>query len=1017
MDRIPFVSAFYFFQQYSPSGKKLFIGLYIAILLSCALWLWASFSPETQGLQPQQGEKLYSAQIQAGELSSQNVNTSWALTAYSRFDLPQYGLIYPPTWAVWIFILFQTLAWSALLTATSKLKPYWNLVPSFLFISWLGLSGIAQLIVGQDPWYLITGLISLCFGALLFFYQQKGRNIPILLQFVTYFTLLSFCIGAIRINAGFTGIFQLVTNTFPLIYLFACAVLLYVAKEPLHLIILLATNHKDSKKRIPLWAWIGFPVLLLLFLILLEARFTGFICPEIAGISATWIAIIAVLALPFTAQAIYHNIKHVYIANIGFTLALLGSALLCVSFWGFSLTSGNLLMQHQSDRIITGLFPVMLLLQMIYVGINFYKLIKTNQPLFFVIMMPTKIRFLIVWLTFFVCIGILEGQKSWKTFQLLAAQKLSFQADALLIAGDLEAAGKSYYQANLYASGDTKTLYNSGRLLLKPGTSSEEPLQLLLACGEHYPSFIAGDLAYAEYQRFTGRTAIALPLLKKRTSETVNPLLVNYLAYLYTEQNLPDSAILCLRDAYTHAPDFMPTQNNLALIYLQNRKPKYALPFLIECGKKLQEYPEGLVNIRYYQLNYLKQDSELQFTEFSSPPEGASFALKLNEITWQLCAEDHSINPTWMQALESEGEKPEILQLQLIRTFTQDSIFQSLSRYQYLINTWPAEKGITAHNLGALYWQSNCPEMAVKYFEIAAQENRAKDYIHAGQALAMQARSDSAIMLINRARLFGEKYSLAAAKESALLLFAFGQKNYAQLDWDFNNATFDDWMRASRYASAVNHFEPLLESLRYAQALDSLNPQPHLLLGNYYLKLKSYPQAIEALKDGISISGKHPELLFALISVYNSVGDFNSSKIYLQQLKNEFPQSEEYKIYQFSQFLQKPTNSDSLLSLLNAELLSNPLDSVRLNLAIEYWSTTGDAFQGAQYLSKIIQINDQQPNWWIAFAKLSRKAGLAEQSGYAILRAIQLIQYPAEKLSLQKEFAEVILQYNSSINP
>lgn len=1002
MEPIPFVSLFHFYHRFSPSGKKLFQLFFVLIALSAFAWIWGTLNFDHAGINYlAQEDALPSFQTWMPSEYSDHSLANFQARVYSNFTFQLPGFIIPSEWSVWALLIGYCCFWAGTLTLTSRMKKYWNLVAPFLFAFWLAQSNIGILLLGSDPWYLSTLLISFAFFLPLYYFQHSGREWSTFIVFLSFFFLMCALLTGIGIVSGKIALFQLQASVLSFHYLLACIALLLASKEPLNFITALLTNrkNKDSRPSFPLVLTTWIALLLLMSLSLLGLDY--FLPNSFMKLLPVILGILALIAWPLTAQNAFHASRSAFGSNLAYTLSILVLSLNALCFFAYAALNGDYLIQLQAFRMILFLFPVMALLQIVYWLVNFYDVFQLRQNLYFILHMPTRIRFLIVWIALAIITGITEGRKNWKTIQLMTASSYSRAADMFLLTGQEDSASLSYETALMIIPGDPKSNYNSGIMMLKPGKNPIPALERLLACRNSNPSFTAGEIQAASYFAFIGKYRQALEILRKTQENSQDREVPNIMAWLYLKLQNPDSAVICLQQSLRKDSEYAAACSNLGMLYLKYDKPQEARAFFELTKESAGADPAPYANLMYAQMAGM-DSLELQWNS-NWIKEDAPITFLANALIW--CSHNKMIDQAdeIAQILEQKGVSNDFLQYKLVRCLQMDSIPQALSRYTWLSKSSAGDAALAAHNMGVFYQQSQVPEMAVRFYQDAASKGSQIDELLAGVALAQSGEQDSAYKRLSRVRAFAPELHDYARKDIALLLLANGQEVYASLEWNFAEATYHDWMRGAQYAAASGNKVWLLEMLRKAIEQDTNAWQPYDLLGRWYLDRKD-AEALQTYQDGLEILPNNPWLKAAYQLASLQLKNENISPAF------EIPDSlgqigllakVENLIYQ-KQFAQADT-------LLVEWISENPLDTRALFRLGDLWqSTAANPDRASEYFFQAISCNDKNPRLWLYYAAFSSAAGLKEQAGYGALQASQLTRDAVYQKDILNTFATEI---------
>jgi tetratricopeptide (TPR) repeat protein len=1002
MEPIPFVSLLNFYQRFSPSGKKLFQVFFVLILCAAVAWITGTLQANKAGMAYSFQEEMLPTLLEW--MPAQDTNIPYATlqaNAYSNYTLELPGLIIPEEWTVWVLLISYCFFWAGTLTLSTRMKQYWYLFPPFLFALFLGQAQVGILLAGTDPLYLVTLGICLAFFLPLYYFRQAGREWSTLIVFFIFLFLLLALLGTLFFFSGKKILFQIQSSILSLQYLLACAAILFASKEPLNLVTALLTNRQNVQSRA------SFPLILSTWIILLAGMslwllgFDAWFPVTVRKvIPISWV-ILSLVVWPFTAQNAFHAAKSAFGTNLAYTLSILVLSFNALFFFAYAALNGDFLIQLQAVRMAIFLFPIMAFLQIIYWLVNFSEVFSLRQNSYFILHMPTRIRFLTLWIALAIITGIAEGKKNWKTIQLMTASSFSRSADMFLLLGEQDSASLRYDTALRIIPGDPKSNYNSGMMLLKPGQSPLPALERLQACSSSDENFTAGEIQIASYFAFIGKYRKALEVLRNTQEKSSDRTVPNMMAWLYLKLQNPDSAVICLQQALRIDPQYASACSNLGLLYLKFNRPKEARSFFELAKESAGSDPTPYGNLLYAQLAGL-DSLQIQWNP-DWVKEDAPTSFLYNGLIW--CSRNQLMDQAdaIAELLEKKGAPSEYLQYKMVRCLQLDSIPQALSRYAWLVKSSPTQAALAAHNLGVFYHQAEVPEMALRFYQDAATWGNPQSQLLGGIVLAQIGNQDSAYKYFTRVRAFSTTWQDQVRKEIALLLLANGQELYASLEWNFDDAQYSDWMRGAQYAAAAGNKAWLIEMLRKAIEVDSSAWQPYDYLGRWYLD-KQDPEALQTYLDGLENIPNNPWLQAGY-----QIACLRLTKAECQPI---IPVSDTLgqlgRFFQVEKCIQAKKTSEAD-SLLRDWITEHPLDTRALYRLGDLWQETGaNPDNASEYFFNSISCNDQNSRLWLYYAAFSSAAGLKEQAGYGAIQASQLTREIDQQNNILNTFTEEV---------
>lgn len=999
INRLPFLSLNFFYYQFSPAAKRLFVGLSLASLLFGALFVWALYDPEFWSIEVREVPDTETTAVVIDSIHAHYRTFDLTFPAYYQQVSYTAGPITPGPWALILFWLGQIAGWSFLLAAATEIRSRWAYLFYFLFVLFLHFSDVTQSLYAGAGYQVLGFAISIGILALAYAFQTFMIRLKFPLRILAFASILLVLFGAVWLKGGWLEWHRMSTTSFSYLFLLGILFLFFIGKEPTNLIIFAGTNRPQRNGRL------DYRIILTALLLLLVVEFLALTqylslswAPELdLLIRPAHLIVISSLLMPFLSQNQYHQVKLRITTNLSYTFLLSGFTLIVLSFFFLVISQGDEIFVAAIERLAIIFFFSMGLFHVLFLLGNHFELLRQRINLYYVLAHGNRVPFAVIWFAGILAVVFAEGSESWKTPRLLLYSQTLQSADHALLAGDREAAMQEYSNASFFAPGNIKAHYNQASLLVA------DPRQLRDALSYYeqatrYQKFPYAQLNAANLLAYDNEPdAAQAMLLKGLQASPANPYLANNLGTYYLAAGMADSAILRFQQALGADISLSSVYGNLAQLYQQYERPEEALAFY-RAGVDLRNPSAPAVcNALYYQL----------LTGQSVLPEGSNFSqhpdyfVRYNAQLDRLGKGHLEEVAAGIKALIAEDPTPGTLLLDAYLMFRQDSVENARSRMKYVAESFPSEAA-KAHRLTALaYYQRNVPEMARHYFLLAAAAGDPYGSLFAAKTELDMGLTDSAFVHLSALRVQHPELWTAVAKEMGMLYSAYGQPIIADTEWDMTTLSPEEQIRVACYAdtlqsgnAALNHFLAVVDK-------DSAAIAPYLEMGRIFNRLRD-PRAIENLRYGLHL---HPE---------NVPMRLELARAFVLQAQSDSAQT----------LLQAPIDSTFALEAgeVNAELAialrdtaaaieqletifeADPFrQSVILRLAglyrsLEAWD------KGNQLITQAVNLNDQNPDIWYYYAVFSRAWNLNEDAGYGAIKAIELTPNPRRRQAITTEF-------------
>ena len=902
-----------------------------------------------------------------------------------------------------IFVISQILGWALLISASTLVRSRWFFLFAALATFYIFMSSAGSMILPGNNYALPDLLfVMITLGTAYGFQSQwiKGAFIYRLIIFTLLFSLPY--LGTYLV-AGWTGWQHMVAGNFYLLLIVGLLFLLYTGRDLINLLIIIGNNRKRKENRVS-YRWIVISWLLLLislyFLVHEFFRITYFPLPQ-SPIRPTHFFVIVALFTVFTSQNIFRQVQAVFTENAAFTFIILAWGIITVSFLGLHYAQGDLLFTWSIDRLLSLILFGFSLGQVIYVQMNFSPLLRKKIHAYYLMGRGPRFGLIVV---FFIGIFLFilgEGSEKAKSIRLFLHSQILTQADASLLEEDRSTALELYQYAREIIPASVKAHYNYAALLM------DHPEENLAQAIEAYQAatrvheFIPARLNAANLLLLNKNPQAAISVLQEGIRpSSIPPMLANNLGIIYRGLNQPDSAITYFKQALLADLEQSVYYTNLANVYLDYQRPEEARTYFETAIALPQLEPSTLVNAIYAGLSL--PDSALlghSISAESRPP--VPYELRFNQAIAAVA--EHKFAAA-ANLLRPWTETPAYSDANLLYSyclFQQDSLVEALSRMEFIVQQAPDQ----SHLVRAIaYYVQQVPEMAEKFFRLAAQEGHIPSHFYAARMLIEIGHKELAAQELQEIR--GEHPALwdAAAKELAMLRYAYGFSLYAQAEWDIGSLTREEQVRMGQYADSTGQFAHALGIFRDLIRNDSSDFTPYLEMGKIYLKHQD-SMALSTLQLGHQLDSTAASLHIALAQALLQQGDPEAADSHLEQLGERDRQHPEAQLTRAQLYL---AQGDSVQAIQELEQIrkQHPLYQKGITTLAQVYLAQDQTDLAIQLLQEVLSYNDENPEIWFQYALAARRWGMFEDAGFAAQQALSRFQSPTRKAVIRKLFTD-----------
>ena len=1008
LKRLPFVPINYFLKAFSNFNRLLFGILLIGALIAGGLTWFNHANPTFWSMEILElaDSEVVPVELQTIEHRYREIPVE--LNAYRQLSSYGAGALVPAQTPVMIFWALQIIAWSIFLGVVTQIRSRWIYAFYLLFVLYLTFTGVESFIWpasgnnGADPFFLVRlGLLVLFLGTAYAFQMFLIRwKLP--WRVLTFFVLNLLMVGGVYLQADWVGLHEMAANEVPYMGILTLVFLLYIAKEPVNLILLATTNRQEPRFRL------AFPLIVLLLFVWLLLTF-GWVDEYFPLEIASWfrpevrpyqIVVIGALVTVFTSQHLYKPVRDVFTSQSVFTLVLLSLVVAVLSFMMLNYSYTDLIFNKNFDRYAAMFFALVSVGYIFYLFYNFLPLLRLEINLYYLLGEGPKIPYFLIFLFGVAGFLIAEGPTEGFQFQrMLIHNTLNQKADNLLLNDQRQEAIEAYKRALPSANRSLKSHYNIASLLLANPKMAQTSRYHYRQATESY-DFPFARINAANLFIVKGKFEAAVNELKKaRSAEAEDPYLNNNLGTLYLKLGQADSAIRSFQRSLQADPNASSTYSNLAQVYQRFDRPEDAANFYKASIELAEPSNIAMTNALQYAL-LSGEEIEIDRAKVQGTDD---FFLHYN---WALNNFDSGelIDPMLIKDMSRKNGSPDAAVLDAWRMFQDDSVEYAVSRMEGLANVYPAYAARGYMLLGCGFFQQDVPEMAREYFQRASDLGIPKGKLFAAKMELDLGMRDSAFTHLSSVRVEDLDLWEASSRELSMLYLAIGQPLLAETEWPSADLQQDEWTRVGIYADSSGRYLQALEAFRMVQNLDSNTVAPYLELGRIANRHQD-PFAIENLEYGLELAdSENIDLKLELAKAYALHDRVGEAEKLFDSLNDNSTQAKEVQIL-ISLAKQDTANAVELLSQLNE---ADPLNQFAVLKLCEVFASQ-NAYEAANpVITRSLELNTQNAEMWYYYALVSRNFSLWEDAGFGAVKAIELSQNPVRKAAIAQEFAREI---------
>jgi lipopolysaccharide biosynthesis regulator YciM len=1004
----PYVPVYQFLRQATPLQRAVFAAVAAAGAIALLLGWFLAADPVAHGVKLNEASQIQGELTTIGQVEAQYRSYDLTFNVFRQQISFAAGPIEPVKWAIWAFWVFQLIGWSALLFAASQIKSRWSFLFLGLHALFIHFSGVAPALAGPESGFVVRVLefaLILLFIGMAYAFQANMLRWPVALRLGVITGLHALVFGVAAYLGGLGGVWEMANGLYAYGFVLLVLVLLFTGKEMPFTFVAAANLRKDPANSLDFRLILAGMLAWLFVLVYLSQYYLnwGWVTRE-PGIRPLHFAWISILLMPFISQPVFTAARNLFTSayNAGLIFAAIG--LIGGSFWFWQISACDPVLAFTLDRLAIIFLTAGALGGLIYVFSNFQPLLARRFPVFWALASGPRFSIVVVFLLGIAIWVFAEGREGWKTFSLAYAGSLNHQADIARWKGDLERTQNRYDIALQLAQYDVKANYNYASLLLETGQNPAQALNAYLAATSAQP-FALASLNAANLLAFQGNSAAAIALLDSALKREMPyaATLANNLALVHWAQNQDEKAIQSLKNALLLDPACTVCYSNLSLLYLENNFTTEARQFAnlaLESSR-----PSNAARSNAFFVEFSTHEA-LPSLDPTIAPDTSDYLLSYHYALSKLASGDSARSFELASLLAQRFGSPDARLLRSWLRFGLDSLELAVTDAEFVGSQFDEYRYQAPYLLGVAFARRGVPEMAAAWFRKAGAL-RPEGKLYAAWNELDEGRLDSAQIHLSLLRAQDEGLQKAVGKELGLLLLAYGEEIYAQMETDLRGLTFADYLRAGRYADSVGRFGFAIENFRKAQALDSGSVTPYLELGRLLNRYRD-TLALSTLKFGLSqADSTHPLLMLELARAYALQGKKDLANAWLAKAEAKTPPQQALALTRADLMLWAGDSSEAAaayLAIYRKDLLRNEALLPLLGI----WRAKGEVQLGLNLTSEALNYNDQNPEIWAFYAWFARLGGMAKDAGFGAIKAIELAKTAAFKAEINRDFAPEI---------
>lgn len=1000
LKRLPYLPINFFYFQFPNPVRWLFLFLFSILLITGAFFFHTYIEQEFWPLQIHE----------IAESSSETATVKTIEHNYREIDLnfPVYkqwvsyaaGPLIPHEIPSYLFVIFQVIAWTFVLAVSTLIRSRWAYAFYILFALFIHFSDVVRTIYPDDSFRLLEFAVIAVYLGFAYAFQMNILRWKLPMRVGIFMLISALCFGFAYHQGGFLAFHKMSVNSFPYLVFVSLGFLLFVAKEPTNLIIVAANNRKHRRNRLGIWVILGLYIFLFILELVPALDLMDFKWLPIKdlGIRPGLLILISGIFTVFTSQNQYHSVKRLFSSNIAYSFLLLSWSIIVLSFFFLVFSQGDYMFIYAIERLSAEIFLGVAFMHIFFIYANHFELLKEKVNLYYLMPQGRKFGFTAVALFGLMMVVFAEGKDNWRSFRLFIHNFAIQHADHDLLQGKIIDATSGYELARDMSPVSVKANYNLASLLVSDPQNVNRVLEAYQKATSQtnypYARINAANLLAVNNELTNAREVLKGGLNRSNP----NAYLSSNLASIYNSLGMADSAIIHFKQALTTDLELSSTYSNLGILYLENEKEKEAEEFFRAAVSLKNPSETALTNAFYYNLTH--SNSSINNAAYQKQIEESNkLALKYNYLLSLISENKFTDANRLSRELRKDATDFNVQMVDMYLLFQQDSIVEAVSKVKYIEQGQTPTAAAANFLLGAGFYEKGVPEMARKYFHRAGELGESKGKMYHAKMNIDLGNADSAQFQLNMARVEDQRLWEDCSKELALLLYSRGQSSFAQLEWDQSLFTRNERMRLSIYADSINQFIIAEDNFIRMLQEDSSYTAPYLEMGKIYNHYKD-EIAILNLETGLKVEPENIQLKLELARSHIIQGQYEQAEKLLEEIPDE-ASIEKGIIMAFSLLGKNDTTAISILEDLNKK---NPLNQEIILTLCEQYRKLANFDDGNQLITKSLEYNDENPEFWYYYAVFSKGWNLSRDAGYGAAKAIELSLSESRKIEIAKEF-------------
>jgi len=1043
LKNIPVYPLHQFYFELSKGNRIFFVLLFTAIILMATGILFTHEDPVS-----------FAVEIaETTEAESHPATLQTVKTGYREYDIPATVETHR-TWFIASaaishekytvsYSIAIAIAFSILLAAATGISGFWSYPVLFVFLMQLFLSETASEIWGgeQNAWKISP--VAAAFGIPYYLFQQRIIRISLIPRFLGFAALHAIGLYLVWDQSGWLGFHRIASQGFSVMSFVVIGFLFFIGKDLVNLLMVFATNSRNPARRFSMVR------IILTFLSLFSIQVLMFqeyadldwISDLNIGLRPMHLLLISAVLTVATSQNIYPAIQEKFQSKADFAFLIGAFVLLSLSGILYFGIQGEVFWIRIVERHAIIFSTIVGFFYMAYIIYNFRDLIAEKINLYYLLMMPRRLMYIVVVFFSLMVSLAFEAKDSKKTLKVRSSIQENLIGDylaqkaiasrngavSLLEQGLLEeskagmeqaeewyhAATMSYANSLNFSATNPKAHYNYAVMIRVAGPGNTDLAFEHFRLAQDYAPFPYAALNYGFSRKEGSQDGLAKMIYQDYLEKDSNAFILNNLGLLFERSPDPDSAITCYKACLRNSPELSPVYSNMALVYLKNGRRDEARKFF-EASLNFDK-PSLPAIANAFAFNLLSGEPLAIPDETKKlASESGDKRVQYNMVLAEWSTGDRNAAKDLIRQHLFNRDDPNLIVLDLIGKFESGNFKFALSQAKGLAANHKEYAALANHIVAVNYVLYQVPEMAMEYFTKAADLGMQADHLHALRMQIEMGDHEAAFLQIQPLRILYEDDDTLYTElriESAMLAAANGDLLGAMTDWDLSELSRDQRIIQSLYAAAAGNVEIALENFRTMVAEDSTYIVPYLEMGKIYIR-SGDDRALEDLPYGLTFAPENIPLKIELSRAHLQIGDRKRGTTIADSLLLLDSSLAEIQLLKAESDL---LNGDTALAMQRLKRLHRkyPVNPAVLGMISDVYSKLLEVHPAYdQEVDEILynarELNPNHFKMWNALAILYRRIDFVKESGYCALEAIRCTRNMKKQGELLGEFEKEI---------